>query len=247
MDCIPGAIEIDTSALPNPWVKDLRGRTFGRLTVIAYAGSDGNGNAKWWCVCAGPSCDVGKRVSVRGDQLKRGRTRSCGCIGREIAPWSSGAHRLSGHPLYSIWYDMISRCTNPRSPSFPGYGGRGIEVCSEWSDPETGLVRFTDDMSDGYERGLQIDRRDNEQGYSKANCRWATPKENGRNRRNNRLITYRGQTRCVAEWAEVLNLSKWALKGRLNRDWPAGRTLTEGVAPDRITAVFGDDHADTLF
>lgn len=110
---------------------------------------------------------------------------------------------------------MIERCHQPGHKQFPYYGGRGIYVCDEWRGLN-GLPRFITDMGPR-PAGLTIDRIDNNSGYSKDNCRWATYTTQLRNRRSNHVITYNGKTACLAEWAETIGISSAALSWRLNR------------------------------
>ena len=101
--------------------------------------------------------------------------------------------------LHSVWMGMIARCQNPTSPSYPNYGARGITVCSAWQD----FNRFCHwALTHGYAQGLQLDRRDNDQGYRPLNCRWVTKQVNGRNKRTNRWLVAWGDRRTIAAWAE---------------------------------------------
>lgn len=230
---------MNCSSIP-PQVKDLTGAVFGRLEVVAYAGSDKRGRARWVCRCAGTGCD-GKNVTVRSDNLRSGDVTSCGCVGRENTAERARAmgsgHGLYNHPLRSVWRSMIGRCTEPRRPEYGDYGGRGITVCDAWLGYETGLAQFVADMSPGYEPGLELDRRDNDGPYSPENCRWVTRTQNSRNKRSNRVVECAGQQRCLAEWVELLGISRSTLRNRLNRGWPAKRALTEGVAPERLAEL----------
>ena len=127
---------------------------------------------------------------------------------------------------YETWKAMIARCTNPRHHAYRRYGGRGITVDERWRHFE----HFLADM--GIKPpGLTLERIDNTHGYSPANCRWATRKEQARNRRNNRLFTHQGVTRHLAEWAITLNLPLSVLWGRLRRGWSVADTLTMPVKP----------------
>jgi hypothetical protein len=101
---------------------DLAGKRFGRWSVVAYA-KDG----KWSCVC---ECDT--RAVVRGSQLRGGKSKSCGCLKRELTKVRATKHGMSGTPEYSSWRAMMERCYNPRHPHYENYGGRGIVVRKDW-------------------------------------------------------------------------------------------------------------------
>lgn len=128
---------------------------------------------------------------------------------------------LSRTSTYTIWKTMVARCTRPHAKDFPRYGGRGITVCERWRT----FANFLADMGER-PAGLTLDRKDGTGGYEPANCRWATPKEQARNRRNNVLLTHDGQTATVAEWAERTGLERKTLEYRVRAGWPAERALT---------------------
>lgn len=110
--------------------------------------------------------------------------------------------------LYDVWAAMLSRCENPSRVNYADYGGRGIRVCAEWHDPRA----FMDwAEAAGYEHGLQLDRIDNDGDYEPTNCRWASRSENCRHTRRTRRLTLVGETRCIAEWCEVLPISQYTL------------------------------------
>lgn len=113
------------------------------------------------------------------------------------------------HPLYSVWNSMIQRCTNPHVAAWGRYGGRGITVCPEWRS----FVRFVADMPPR-PAGTELDRIDNNMGYSKANCRWVTRIENLRNCRSNVLVNYHGRLMTVTEAAELSGIPKSLLYAR---------------------------------
>lgn len=123
-------------------------------------------------------------------------------------------HGLTHTSTFKIWADIIKRCSNRNYKDFKYYGGKGITVCKRWL---RGVEYFLEDMGPRPSKKHSIDRIDNNKGYSKANCRWATIKEQARNRTNNRIINYAGQRRTLAEWAEVLNIAYSTLNSRLNR------------------------------
>lgn len=117
--------------------------------------------------------------------------------------WKHGAC-YRNKKLYTLWQTMIHRCEDKKRAKYNDYGGRGISVCKEWHDPNV----FMDwAFENGYEEGLQIDRINNDGNYEPSNCRWVTLKENTRNRRNTVYLTINGETKCVSEWCETLEIS----------------------------------------
>jgi len=202
-------------------ILDLTGQTFGLLTALAYAGHNAAHRAMWDCVC-----ECGEKVTVRGERLRSGYTKSCGCLAKRRMATLNRTHGKSKTPLYRVWRGMIQRCEDANSPHFKYYGGRGIAVCAEW---RSSFEAFERDMAAGYRAGLSIDRVDNDRGYSASNCRWATDTQQSRNRRFNRLITFEGETHCVSEWAELIGIKATTLGERLRRGWSPERALTQGV------------------
>ena len=153
---------------------DMIGKTFLNLTVIRRAGSDKRHAALWECKC---SC--GNTKVIRGASLRRGMTTSCGCIQIERSRKSSTTHGMSKTPIYQVWADMKQRCLNSKDAAYSDYGGRGIQVSGDWLIFEN----FYNDMNQTYEKGLELDRIDNEKGYSVSNCRWSDRRTNCSNTR----------------------------------------------------------------
>jgi hypothetical protein len=117
---------------------------------------------------------------------------------------------------------MLKRCKNKNTPSFENYGGRGIKVCEEWED----FANFLRDMGVKPE-GLTLERIENDLGYFKENCKWATRAEQSRNTRRTRFLTFSGKTMCVVDWAQHLKIEKGTLEGRLLSGWSVERALSE--------------------
>ena len=186
---------------------DLTGKRFGRLEVLGRAANKGV-KVTWAC-----RCDCGKSSVAFAGDLRSGRHTSCGCYHREkVSRHGHSKASENGRSLtYSSWTSMRSRCTNENDPAWWRYGGAGITVCDQWSD----FQNFLRDMGERPSLGHSIDRIDGTRGYSPENCRWATRKEQSRNMRSNRHITKDGETKTVAEWAEVSGINEERLRGRV--------------------------------
>ena len=186
---------------------DLTGQTFGRLTVIRYAGIAKNRKALWECEC---SC--GNRIVVQGTNLRNGNTSSCGCLHKER--FNGHKHGLKHTRLYSIWCAMKARCSNPHTKSYRNYGGRGIAVCEEWNNDFMCFYNWA--MSNGYEENLSIDRINVNGNYEPSNCRWTDTETQANNTRTNRKISYKEKTLTVAQWEKLTGLPIWE---RLHYGW----------------------------
>ena len=126
-------------------------------------------------------------------------------------------HALKKTRLYGIWLQIKNRCFNSNTGRYKDYGGRGITMCDEWKD---NFQTFYDwSMSHGYSDDLTIDRIDNNGNYEPSNCRWVTVKEQNRNKRNVKFITYGGKTQTIPEWTKELHLGKETIRERLKRGY----------------------------
>lgn len=195
---------------------DIRGQRFGRLTVMELAERK-DGHSSWW-VC---KCDCGKVLEVRRSCLIKGTTKSCGCYKHDRAVEHGKQmftkHGWYGTRVYNIWRLMIDRCENPNCPQYDNYGGRGISLCREWRESPQSFCEWT--IENGYADRLSIDRIDVNGDYEPSNCRWITMDEQQTNKRNNVLITYKGKTQCVAEWARELGVTQQNLYVRIRAGW----------------------------
>lgn len=170
-------IEFQESAEPERKVAhnfiDLTGQRFGRLVVIKKYGYNEGNSVLWECIC-----DCGKSSVVAGRSLTTGATKSCGCLRKETTGDRRRTHGMTRTPTYSTWCAMHTRCNNQNSQDYKHYGGRGITICSEWLKFEN----FLNDMGKK-PMGLTIERINNDLGYFKANCRWASRTIQSRNQR----------------------------------------------------------------
>lgn len=182
------------------------GQTFSRLTVLRRADSDTKGNHFWECKC---ECGVVK--TLRGSNLKNGQVQSCGCLATDTHTKHGSANRGEKTPEYKIWAGMNNRINNPKNPAYKHYGGRGLTLAPRWSDFQS----FLEDMGLRPSPQHSVDRVDNNLGYSPENCRWATREEQGRNRRNNHLMEYRGESKTVVEWSEASGIPYRTILSRL--------------------------------
>lgn len=135
---------------------------------------------------------------------------------------------MYGTPEYSAWQSMIARCNNPNAKNYKDYGGRGIRVCQRWLG-EHGFQNFLNDMGRRPSNGLSLDREKNDLGYSPDNCRWANSKQQGRNKRNSRVLTVGAQSAPLSEWAERTGIGKTTIRERLRRGWSVKRALFTAV------------------
>jgi len=195
--------------------RDISGHTFGRLTAI---GPVARSPIRWLCICV-----CGSETFVRTERLNNTKVRSCGCLTTDRVT----KHKLHGHPLYSTWKAIRQRTSNPNSPAYPNYGGRGIHLDPAWDD----FAQFVKDMDDKPTPEHQIERRDNDKGYSADNCYWATRLQQMRNTRRNRILTLNGVSKCVPEWAEHLGIGVGAIHSRIKYGWSDEKTLTTPVRP----------------
>mgnify|MGYP001610095634 CR=1 FL=1 len=200
----------------------LIGRRFSRLTVLEYSGSR-SGKSAWSCLC-----DCGQTSIATSASLIGGKVKSCGCLRRDTAEkmaTTHGATRGANRTAeYTTWTTMRQRCTNPKARNYDIYGGRDITVCNRWDSFEN----FLADMGPRPSPKHSIDRfPDNDGNYEPGNCRWATWKEQARNRSTTRFIQYAGQSKPLWQWCEELGLNYKRTVDRFRKGWTAERAFTQ--------------------
>jgi hypothetical protein len=183
-----------------------------RLTFVELA-APGSSGVRWVV-----RCECGVTKTVNKCDVRSGRTKSCGCLNRERVTTHGERSSLE----YSSWMSMKRRCLYENDPAYRRYGGAGITICERWLG-DNGFQNFLSDMGRRPTPDHTLDRYPNPAGnYAPENCRWATKKEQGRNRRDSRLLTVDGVTRCISEWTELLGAaSDHTIVYRLNRGWSA--------------------------
>lgn len=197
---------------------NLAGRIFGKLTVSHPASPAKDGRRRWHCQC---SC--GSTTAVTVSRLLSGMTRSCGCLIRETLRRTATTHGKSRTPEHRVWCGIVNRCHNPKEPTYPRYGGRGIKVCRRWRES---FMAFLADLGPKPSPKHTLDRKNNDGNYEPRNCRWATRTEQARNKSNNRVLTHKGESLCLAEWAERTGIDCSIIKGRLRLGWSVVDALT---------------------
>lgn len=198
---------------------DLTGMKFNRLTVIKLHERTEKRKYMWLC-----KCDCGNEKIVLGSHLKSGHTKSCGCYNREKIKNLNKKTGLSQSKLFYAYHNMHNRCERKNCDSYSDYGGRGISVCEEWSG-KNGFEKFVGwALENNYEEGMQIDRIDNDKGYSPCNCRWVSKIEQANNKRNTLFISVNDEIDTVANMARKHQISYWDLvryaKGGNNCKYP---------------------------
>jgi hypothetical protein len=190
---------------------DLTGLTFNRLTVL-YKTKQKNKDGKYLWQCR---CECGNEKLVTPYQVRNGQIQSCGCLKLErISKLNNKGKMKDKYPaLYQCWQNVKKRCNNPKADNYKYYGGRGITYDSKWEKFEG----FLEDMLDGWEEGLTIERLDVNSNYCKDNCTWATKLEQAYNRRNARIIEINGEKKHLSEWSKEYGIAESTIWCRYDR------------------------------
>jgi hypothetical protein len=199
----------------------VAGTKFARWTALDQIKTKGKAIYQL-CVC-----DCGVTSFVAKGSLLREESLSCGCWKNERISNSRTRHGHTKRSLpgkrtktYGVWNHMLSRCRNPNVINYERYGARGIKVCERWQI----FDNFLEDMGEPPE-GTSIDRIDNNGNYEPGNCRWATLKEQNRNRRNNIKIDFNGETLVLADWAKRFDIPYSVMLWRYRKGWTEAKLM----------------------
>lgn len=194
-----------------------------RLTVISEPFREKIKNSSYSFIMVKCICGVEKKIRLT--HFKDGLTRSCGCLASESVKTRSVTHGMTKkHPLYSVWCNIKNRCRNENVFAYKDYGGRGITICDEWSKDFKCFYDWC--ISNGWEKGLKIDRINNDGNYEPQNCRFVNTFENARNRRN--TLTY----------DQVAEIRKLKLSGVRNKEL----SKQFNKCPSTISAITTNKH-----
>ena len=189
------------------WKTLLIGNKVGRLTVLSNIGLI-NGTQRWECLC-----DCGVYVQRRTESFKRmGDQNSCGCLSNPKRVKHCTKHGLHKSAEYTAYNNMKDRCGNPKNKEFHRYGARGITVCQRWLDS---FENFLEDVGMRPDKDLSLDRINNDLGYFKDNCRWATRVEQANNFRRNRYFFHDGTKDTMANHCRKTGVKKSAILHRV--------------------------------
>ena len=203
---------------------DLTEMTFGRWTVLSASQSRQHKSVMWFCKCI-----CGKIKEVNGHALRRGISKSCGCMRDELSAKRNAKHGGARLSEYSVWSRMKNRCFNKGGQDYKDYGGRGISICNRWLGDD-GFKNFLDDMGERPSAFHSIERLDFNGNYSPENCCWATSKEQTRNYRRNIFVELLGGEMCLKEACERAGANYKTVYQRLRRGWTLKRAIEEPLS-----------------
>ncbi len=204
---------------------DLSGKKFGKWTVLSLVKREKGERYFWLC-----RCECGTEKKVNASHLKRGASKSCGCLAREklISRNYKHGHAISGKHsrLYTIWSHMVQRCTNPNVERYPQYGGRGIKVCDRWLNFEN----FIEDMGESYKDNLSLERVDVNGNYELSNCKWIELQEQPKNKQNTVKLEYNGKTYSYQELSKLTGIKENTLRARIKYlGWSVEKAVEQAI------------------
>jgi hypothetical protein len=173
-------------------------------------------------------CECGNIRWTTFYKIRDLHTKSCGCLKLKLLKERNTTHGMWKHPLcYSVWHGIKNRCYNQNEPAFKDYGARGIKVCDEWINDFKSFYDWS--MLNGWEKGLEIDRINNNGHYEPSNCRYTTRVVNSKNKRTNIYVEAFGENKCLSDWVRDSRCSVTAqtIKSRINSfNWTPERAIS---------------------
>lgn len=210
-------VEMEFSACKR--AENLLGRVSGRVTITKFLGKTSYRQPVWRYMC-----ECGNAGVVLGGNFRK--IQSCGCLARENQIRSATSHGMTKTSEWNIWKGAKKRCRLKTDPAYHNYGARGIDMCDEWYNSFEAFYR---DMGPRPPK-LQLERIDNNGNYEPGNCKWATSKEENRNKRSNHIWEHGGRKMCISEWSEFTGIRKDTLRRRVVvYGWSIEKALTKGV------------------
>jgi len=204
---------------------EMVGKKFGSMTVTSYAGRDNHKGhlVNVQCQCGLRAVKVCK--DLRRTRGSRGCSHACS-LSKQAVSIANTTHGMTKHPAFAVWRSMIDRCRLPSHQAWKNYGGRGITVCPRW---QQSFENFWEDMGETYQKGLTLDRTDNNKGYSPENCAWVSHRTNACNKRNTAI------SEALFKKAECLGIGRSTLYYRMKiAKWPEDQWLRPPEFTNRV-------------
>jgi hypothetical protein len=208
------------------------GKTYNRLKIVKEIGIRKNPSGvshnyvKAKCIC-------GNIIEVSMSSIRSGNTKSCGCLRWDNLRRKIKKHGLCQHLIYGLWQGMRKRCRcGPTDKNYKLYAGKGIRVCVKWD--RNFLLFYNWAISHGWKKGLILDRKNGNKGYYPSNCRFITPLASGRNTSKNKMITWKGITKCLSEWSIIIGIPSKTIGNRIKN----GIQVEEALTKKRIKRRF---------
>lgn len=210
------------------------GERFARLVVLHLSDTSTPGNIEYLC-----QCDCGNFTLLTKSELRRGGTKSCGCLRKSQRPPLRMTHGYTSNGItpkeYKIWIGIKTRTMCQTHRSYQYYGARGIKICDRWINS---FENFYSDMGPMPTPKHTIERIDNDGHYEPLNCIWATQNQQSNNKRSSRLITYQGKTQNVQRWSEELNIPRYIIFNRLNAGWKIEAIFTVPIKKVNLNQLY---------
>lgn len=188
---------------------NMTGKRYGSVTALHDVGLCADGKYKWLALC-----DCGNKFEASGSKIRSGEVVTCPTCSSERVRLSRMTHGMRQTDEYRTWTHIKSRCFNAKVPEYKHYGGRGITMCSKWTES---FEDFLADMGERPSKKHSIDRINNNGNYEPGNCRWATHKTQANNTRSNRKVTVNGTTKNMTQWADDIGVTREVIHKRLKR------------------------------